>query len=149
MGRSGCSANKRRAVGSNRAMKRKHLVTYNYGRGALWAFIYADSPLEIVERYPELELVHEVPPWFTNEIRVSKRPRRMTWTHRQLVCLCRVPGEEPLRRPKVARGIVVGCVESVDAHGDHNMGRGFQRAAGACESGRSFGSNESNRRRGR
>lgn len=69
MGRSGCSANKRSALGSNRAMKSKHLVTYNYGQGALWAFIYAGSPLEIVERYPELELVHEVPPWFTDEIR--------------------------------------------------------------------------------
>jgi hypothetical protein len=49
-------------------MKSKHLVRYDYGQGALWAFIHGDSPLQIMERYPELEVVEEIPPWFTAEI---------------------------------------------------------------------------------
>lgn len=50
-------------------MKQKHLVVYDYGQGGLWAFIYADSPQQIEERYPELKVVAEVPPWMTGELR--------------------------------------------------------------------------------
>ena len=31
-------------------MKNKHLVVYNYGQGGLWAFVYAISAEQIVER---------------------------------------------------------------------------------------------------
>jgi hypothetical protein len=50
-------------------MKQKHLVVYDYGQGGLWAFIRAGSPEEIVERYPELKVVPEIPVWMTDELR--------------------------------------------------------------------------------
>ena len=51
------------------APKRTHLVRYDYGQGCLWAFVYAESPMQIVERYPELEVVPETPAWFSGDIR--------------------------------------------------------------------------------
>jgi hypothetical protein len=50
-------------------MKQKHLVVYDYGQGGLWAFIYADSPQQIVDRYPELKVISETPAWMTDELR--------------------------------------------------------------------------------
>ena len=56
-------------MGVDRTMKQKHFVVYDYGQGGLWAFIYADSPQQIVELYPELKVVSEIPAWMTDELR--------------------------------------------------------------------------------
>lgn len=48
-------------------MKRRHLITYDYGQGALWAFLLAESPEEIRTRHPELTIVEEPPTWMTQE----------------------------------------------------------------------------------
>ena len=45
--------------------KRKYLVAYDYGMGGLWGYLWARSPEEIAERYPELKIVHTVPLWMT------------------------------------------------------------------------------------
>ena len=49
-------------------MKQRFLVVYEYGQGALWAFIHADSRSVIEERFPELKLVHDRAAWMTDEI---------------------------------------------------------------------------------
>jgi hypothetical protein len=48
-----------------RAMKRRHLVRYDYGQGALWTFVLAESPTEITSRHPELTIVDEPPTWLS------------------------------------------------------------------------------------
>ncbi|HEU4427751.1 MAG TPA: hypothetical protein VFT98_03270 [Myxococcota bacterium] len=50
-------------------MKQKYLTVYDYGTGGVWAFILAESPREIVERYPELTVVSEIPGWMTGHHR--------------------------------------------------------------------------------
>lgn len=47
--------------------KKSILVCYDYGMGGLWAFIDARSESEILERYPELTVVHERPQWMSDQ----------------------------------------------------------------------------------
>jgi hypothetical protein len=48
--------------------KRPFLVAYDYGMGGLWGVMLAHDEQEIAERYPELIVVHERPPWMTDEL---------------------------------------------------------------------------------
>lgn len=48
------------------AMKTPFLVAYDYGQGAVWAVVLADSASQIEEEFPELTLVTERPAWLTN-----------------------------------------------------------------------------------
>ena len=44
-------------------MPDRYLVVYDYGTGGLWAYVTASSETEILEAFPELEVVHEQPGW--------------------------------------------------------------------------------------
>jgi hypothetical protein len=48
---------------------RKHsfLVAYDYGAGGLWGIMQARSADEIVERYPELDVVTQPPVWMDEQ----------------------------------------------------------------------------------
>jgi hypothetical protein len=54
--------------GHRAAMKRSYLVAYDYGMGAVWAFVVASSADEIMEKYPELVVVHARPEWMSDEM---------------------------------------------------------------------------------
>ena len=43
------------------------LVCYDYGTGGLWGVLLAPSEAAIQQRYPELLVVDEPPPWLTEE----------------------------------------------------------------------------------
>lgn len=49
-------------------MKNRYLVVYDYGQGGLWAFIHAVSASQIVERFPELKVIDEIPTWMTKDL---------------------------------------------------------------------------------
>ncbi len=46
-------------------MKRRFLVNYDDGTGGAWAFLMAESVADIGERFPELTVVYDRPPWMT------------------------------------------------------------------------------------
>ena len=48
-------------------VKKRYLVAYDYGQGAVWAIILADSPEEITHDFPELKIVHDRPAWMTED----------------------------------------------------------------------------------
>ena len=47
--------------------KQKYLTVYDYGQGAVWRFLWAESETEITNAYPELEIVEVKPSWMTTE----------------------------------------------------------------------------------
>jgi hypothetical protein len=44
-------------------MKKGYLVVYDYGSGGVWAVVWARSPQEINQRYPDLEVLEQHPAW--------------------------------------------------------------------------------------
>lgn len=48
-------------------MKKPYLVADDYGMGAVWAYILADSPEDILRRYPQLSVVDDPPAGLTSE----------------------------------------------------------------------------------
>lgn len=44
-------------------MKKPFLVAYDYGQGAVWAFIRAESQEEIERDFPELKVIDDPPGW--------------------------------------------------------------------------------------
>jgi hypothetical protein len=50
-------------------MKRRFLVVYDYGQGGVWAYILANSASAIVEAFPELQVIDEIPPWMDDHVR--------------------------------------------------------------------------------
>lgn len=48
-------------------MKRPFLVTYDYGTGALWAYLWAESQTAIETAFSELEVVTELPAWMQGD----------------------------------------------------------------------------------
>lgn len=48
-------------------MRTRFLVVYDYGQGGLWGYVLADSPEEITQRFPELQVVAERPDWLDEE----------------------------------------------------------------------------------
>ncbi len=44
-----------------------HLVSYEYGTGAIWGFVRAGSAAEITAAVPELDVYDGAPPWFTSQ----------------------------------------------------------------------------------
>ena len=47
--------------------EREFLVVYDYGTGGVWGFARAQSEADILETFPELNVVHESPAWMTQE----------------------------------------------------------------------------------
>jgi hypothetical protein len=54
-------------MGSDRTMKRRFFVTYDYGQGDLWAFVDAHSEAEIAAAFPELRVFDPKPPEVSDE----------------------------------------------------------------------------------
>ena len=48
-------------------MKKRFLVACDYGQGATWLLIDAESPDVIESRFPELTVVLDRPAWMTEE----------------------------------------------------------------------------------
>ena len=48
--------------------KEKLLTAYDYGSGRVWQYIYANSPQEILRKYPGLTVFIEEPSWFKDRI---------------------------------------------------------------------------------
>jgi hypothetical protein len=44
-------------------MKQPYLVVYDYDTGGIWAVIYANSPEQILAKYPELKIMEPPPDW--------------------------------------------------------------------------------------
>jgi hypothetical protein len=72
-------------------MKREFLVAYDYGQGAVWAYLAADSEMEIAQRFPELTVVHDRPSWLTaddeNRLRRNMSLDIDDKTHRFMIAL--------------------------------------------------------------
>jgi hypothetical protein len=49
-------------------VKCEHLVCYDYGQGGVWAFVWAHSPDDINQKFPELQVVETKPNWMTAEV---------------------------------------------------------------------------------
>jgi hypothetical protein len=47
-------------------MRTSYLVAYEYGQGAVWAIVHADSEVQLRHDFPELTIVHDRPPWMTD-----------------------------------------------------------------------------------
>jgi len=43
------------------------LTVYDYGTGGAWAYLLADSPAQIRERFPGLRVITSRPAWLTGE----------------------------------------------------------------------------------
>ncbi|MEJ1390550.1 MAG: hypothetical protein RPU34_06600 [Candidatus Sedimenticola sp. (ex Thyasira tokunagai)] len=54
-------------------MKNKFLAVYDYGMGAIWRYIWAESPDEIRKKYPELEILEKEPSWFSEDYKKTIR----------------------------------------------------------------------------
>ncbi len=54
------------------------LTAYDYGQGALWAYVIADSAEAIEQAYPELEVLSAPPPWMDAEEFTSIRTIHLT-----------------------------------------------------------------------
>jgi hypothetical protein len=47
-------------MGDDKSMKKRFVVEYDYGQGAVWAYLYAWAKSQIEREFPELR-VHELP----------------------------------------------------------------------------------------
>lgn len=56
-------------MGDNRTTRKEYLTVYDYGTGAVWYYITASSPDEILKKYPKLEVLEKEPDWFDGAIR--------------------------------------------------------------------------------
>ncbi len=54
-----------------------HLVVYEYGTGAIWGYVRAESAAEIAAAVPELDVPDGAPPWLTTEDLEALRRRRI------------------------------------------------------------------------
>lgn len=63
---------------SSRALKKKFLVVYDYGQGGVWAYVLARSEDEVMNHFPELQVVHEPPDWMS-ELELKKLANKMTF----------------------------------------------------------------------
>jgi hypothetical protein len=59
-------------------MRKPYLVAYDYGQGAVWAYITAESAGQIVERFPEFR-VFDTPPDWMSEHDLSDIEARMSF----------------------------------------------------------------------
>jgi hypothetical protein len=47
-------------------MKKAFLVAYDYGQGAVWAIVNAESAAQISHEFPELAIVETRPAWMSD-----------------------------------------------------------------------------------
>lgn len=45
--------------------KQRFLTVYDYGSGGVWQYVHAESPEQIMAKYPALEIVNSEPSWLT------------------------------------------------------------------------------------
>lgn len=58
-------------------IKKKFLVVYEYGMGAVWAYILAQSRKNLSEAFPQLRIVDSPPAWMT-DADLERIQQRMT-----------------------------------------------------------------------
>jgi hypothetical protein len=56
-------------------MKRPYLVAYDYGQGAVWAYISAESPGQITDQFPDFAVLEAPPSWMTEDVRKTLEAR--------------------------------------------------------------------------
>jgi len=56
-------------------MKNKFLAAYEYGSGAVWIVIHANSFDDVKTLYPDLRLIDPKPDWLTDEKLAEINPR--------------------------------------------------------------------------
>ena len=59
-------------------MSKPYLVAYDYGQGAVWAYIKAESAGQIIERFPDFKVFETPPEWMT-EPELSDIEARMSF----------------------------------------------------------------------
>jgi len=59
-------------------MKQEYLAVHDYGTGGVWVVITAQTPQEIVNKYPFLQVVTTRPTWMTDE-GYAETKRRMSF----------------------------------------------------------------------
>jgi hypothetical protein len=64
-------------MGFSRSVKR-FLVAYDYGQGAVWAFVQADSKEQIAREFPELTVADTLPEWMSRP-ELERLEREMTF----------------------------------------------------------------------
>jgi hypothetical protein len=57
------------------SVRKRYLVVYDYGQGGVWAYITAESPEQITDRFPDLSVVEATPDWMTDEVRKNLEAR--------------------------------------------------------------------------
>jgi hypothetical protein len=56
-------------------VKKRYLIAYDYGQGAVWAYITAESPEQITDQFPDFLVVETPPSWMTDEVRTTLETR--------------------------------------------------------------------------
>jgi hypothetical protein len=82
-------------------MRAPYLIVYEYGQGAVWADIFAESQADIERDFPELTVVHNRPAWMTDreldrirEVHTSSMTERSdSWQRSSMP----VAGDSPVR----------------------------------------------------
>jgi hypothetical protein len=49
-------------------MKYQYLITHDYGMGAVWGVISARSEQEVLQKYPQVQIVTMRPEWMSDEV---------------------------------------------------------------------------------
>jgi hypothetical protein len=46
--------------------KQRYLIGYDYGQGGLWAYVLAESPQQVADRFPFIKVYQERLKWMTD-----------------------------------------------------------------------------------
>jgi hypothetical protein len=57
-------------------MKQAFLTAYDYGQGGVWLYMLAESSEQIEQRYPDLQVFEEPPPFLDDQQLADIRARR-------------------------------------------------------------------------
>ncbi len=52
-------------------MKKKFLTVSDYGMGAVWTYILANSAKDVSDKYPKLTVLDKEPDWFDSSMRMD------------------------------------------------------------------------------
>ncbi len=59
-------------------MKQKYLCYHDYGQGAVWIYVFANTKGEIENLYPELTITDKAPDWLKDSAR-KKMDENLTY----------------------------------------------------------------------
>jgi len=51
----------------------EYLVSYDYGQGGIWLYLYAENAAQIARAYPSLKVFETAPDWWTEELETAAR----------------------------------------------------------------------------